>query len=182
MNCPRCSNPMNKITFKQTELDSCPACEGLWFDKDELINVLDQSSQEVTNSAIASSWDSDITREEKPSEGEFNCPKCGGKMMRYYYCDAPEIVIDGCEKGCGLFTDDGEIQKIWKYIKASEEPLSPEEQVKVDKMLLYIKRDMDAKEEALINSLVKMDNQPGLMRYPGMMLQYIYRMLYKAGL
>jgi len=182
MNCPRCNNPMNIVKVSETELDVCPACEGIWFDKDELQTVLDKSEPEIKNSAMAVSWDSEITREEKPGEGEFVCPRCGGKMMRYYYCADPSITIDGCEKGCGLFTDDGEIQKIWKNIHQAEAPLSPEEQLKVDRLMKELKLDAERKEEALIDSLVKMDNQPGLMRFPGMVLQYIYRMLYKAGL
>jgi len=181
MNCPRCDHEMKATSLNGSELDVCPACEGIWFDKDEMETVLDTSEGEIAESGIAPSWQAEVERKEKPGNDDFTCPRCGGVMNRYCYCMVPDIVVDGCEKGCGVFTDDGEIRKIWKYIQDTKAPLSPEEEARIKAIMDKVKADQEMKEEALIDSLVKMDNQPGMMRYPGKVLQFIYRLLYKSG-
>ncbi|MDD5746042.1 MAG: zf-TFIIB domain-containing protein [Candidatus Omnitrophica bacterium] len=44
LSCPCCDLPMDKVSFNAAEAiiaDYCPHCEGLWFDKGELIAVTD---------------------------------------------------------------------------------------------------------------------------------------------
>ena len=60
--------------------------------------------------------------------------------------------------------------------------MSPEEQDKVNTILAKVNENFKKKEKTLIDSLVLMDKKPGWQKYPGSVLQFIYRMLYKAGL
>lgn len=182
MICPRCKNNMEEISLNNAKLDICKSCEGLWFDKNELQTIISMPENEIKSSIISSSWETDTIRNEKPSDGELLCPRCDTILSRYYYSMLPDIVIDGCEDGCGIFTDDGEIKKIWDFLQESLKPISPEMKEKVDILLKQVKDECKQKEEVLIDSLVKMDDSPGIMKYPGMVLQFIYRMLYKAGI
>ena len=36
MQCPRCKSDLIVVEFDDIELDSCPECGGLWFDRGEM--------------------------------------------------------------------------------------------------------------------------------------------------
>ncbi len=40
MRCPHCSTPLSRLTIGTLELDECPACLGMWFDRGELQRLL----------------------------------------------------------------------------------------------------------------------------------------------
>lgn len=53
--CPICSKKMQKILVDQTEkiiIDECPDYHGLWFDKGELLQVIEKGSNGMENRII----------------------------------------------------------------------------------------------------------------------------------
>ncbi|MCD6310289.1 MAG: zf-TFIIB domain-containing protein [Candidatus Eremiobacteraeota bacterium] len=182
MKCPRCAQDMYTGSIQNAELDICPACDGIWFDQDELTIVIKMGEEEIEKSEIAPILQSGVIKQESPGEGELLCPRCNEVMMRYYYAGVPGIVVNGCQKGCGIFTDDSELKKILEHVAEMSRPMSPEEQDKVNTILAKVNENFKKKEKTLIDSLVLMDKKPGWQKYPGSVLQFIYRMLYKAGL
>lgn len=182
LTCPRCSVDMKKIHVRNVELDLCESCEGLWFDRDEIGQVAAMGEEEAAASPLAPSLETDKERLESPGKGDLKCPRCGSEMYRYIYMVSSGVVVDGCEKGCGVWLDDGEIRKIIEYSIESERALDPETERMLREKLQAVKREARANEEKFIDSLVLMDNRPGLMRYPGKVLQCIYRCFYKMGL
>jgi uncharacterized protein len=181
--CPRCHNKeMSIIHVHDVELDFCASCEGVWFDKDELEQVLKIGEAETAGTELAPSFDSDLERLETPGMGGLKCPRCSSAMFRYNYAVSSGILLDGCEKGCGLWLDDGEIRKIFEYTIEADKELDPEVEQNLLKKLAAVRTDAKLKEEKLIDSLVVMDNRPGMMSIPGKFLQLIYRGLYKMGL
>lgn len=182
MECPRCQGAMRPVDVRGVELDLCPTCEGLWFDADELMAVLKGGTADVQQSEIAVSWDAEIEREERPAiEGGLTCPRCSQAMDRYRYAVLSNVIVDGCGAGHGVWLDDGELRKVFEYVEEAAK-VDPVKEAGLKSALRRIEVEAKVKEEALIDSLVRLDNQPGPMRLLGYPLQLVYRVLYKMGL
>jgi Zn-finger nucleic acid-binding protein len=181
MQCPRCCCEMRKVHVKNIELDTCDACEGVWFDRDELRQVLDMKIDEVYASEISRTMETDADREETPGRSEMPCPRCGRELTRYSYQGYSGIILDGCDETCGIWLDDGELKKLFEYMVDANRP-DPEKEMMLVKELKKIKAESDFKSQQLIDSLVMMDNRPGLMKIPGMILQGVYKMLDRMGI
>jgi Zn-finger nucleic acid-binding protein len=186
MDCPRCGKELREIDVNGVMLDICDSCEGLWFDQGELGRILENAGEaeaSIHQSDASVSWEGEPVPGESPSDPGLQCPKCGEAMRRYNYAVSSNILIDACEKNkCGAWLDDGEIKRIIDYLGNYRDSLDPEEKELLKVKLDRIKADASLREEALIDSLVKMDDKPGLMRIPGEMLQFVYRIMYRMGL
>lgn len=183
MNCPRCAVPLRSVSLRDIEIDTCDRCHGLWFEEDELKRAVETTGDKLAEtSALSDSWNAEVTRAEAPGQGELACPKCGKTMPRYRYAVTTDVILDGCPAGCGVWVDEGELRKIFNFMVESRKPLDPKQYEEIQKKLDAIKKEAKEKEEALIDSLVQMDDKPGLWRYPGEILQFIYRIFYKVGL
>lgn len=180
--CPRCSEKMRIIKLNDTELDLCDGCEGVWFDRNELDAVLKMGEASASQSTLAPSFDAEFERKETPGMGGLKCPRCNSELFRYNYMISSGIIIDGCEKGCGIFMDDGEIRKVFRFAVEQEKELDPETEKRMKALLAATEQEAKMKEEKLIDSLVLMDNRGGIMSIPGKVLQGIYRIFYKMGL
>jgi Zn-finger nucleic acid-binding protein len=42
MNCPRCHSPLNVSQRQGVEIDTCPACRGVWLDRGELDKIINR--------------------------------------------------------------------------------------------------------------------------------------------
>lgn len=180
MKCPRCNEELRTVTVAGVAVDVCDKCEGVWFDQGELQSLLEKA-EDLKASELNRSWEGEL-RKEAPTGGTINCPKCGREMDRYRYCYSSEIFVDGCGQGCGLWLDDTELRQIVSYLIESNKPLDPETEQKLATSLEAVKADFNQREEALIDSLVKMDDKPGIFQPAGEVLQFVYRILYKMGL
>lgn len=45
MNCPICQKKMEKVLFHGVEIDYCPDCMGIWFEKGELYDAKDEKEE-----------------------------------------------------------------------------------------------------------------------------------------
>ena len=106
MKCPACSNLMIVVEHENIELDYCMDCSGVWFDAGELELLLE--SMELEGSSL--SLDSILTSPEaKSSEKKRKCPICRQKMKKATVGHEPEVLIDACQRGDGLWFDKGEV-------------------------------------------------------------------------
>ncbi|MCD6310490.1 MAG: zf-TFIIB domain-containing protein [Candidatus Eremiobacteraeota bacterium] len=179
MKCPRCKNEMNPVTIQYIEVNMCPACEGVWFDSGELNRVIHMGEAEIEKSELAPSLHSDITYDEKPSLREFPCPRCGDLMMRYYYGAISDIVIDGCQQGCGVFLDDGELKRILVHLIGEEKTLSPEDEAFMQELMKELHDDYEKEEvkSTTMDTIEIMDKKSGRKNYSGKFLQLIHKIL-----
>lgn len=114
MHCPNCKNGLSeKLNIGAVEINKCPKCRGLWFDKDELRKAKDEKAGDAI-------WfDVDLWKdggEFQPSESVRNCPACNIALYEIGYGDSG-IRIDACKKCYGIWLDRGELQKIVDYVK-----------------------------------------------------------------
>lgn len=109
MKCPVCHIPMIVVEHEQIELDNCTDCAGVWFDAGELELLLE--TMQVEEHAL--SLDSILTSPEaKSSEKKRKCPICGKKMKKATVGHKPEVLIDVCPRGDGLWFDKGEVGQL----------------------------------------------------------------------
>ncbi len=123
MFCPNCKDKnLTRADYKGIQLDSCPACYGVWFDKDELRRVKDKEDKFLR-------WiDFDPWEDEtkfRIDKSPRVCPDCGVPFYTVKYDGLP-IEIDLCNVCHGIWLDKGELDKIIKYLeeKISRETLS----------------------------------------------------------
>ena len=120
MKCPACSSPMIVVEHEQIELDYCTDCSGVWFDAGELELLLE--TMQLGESSL--SLDNVLTSPEAESkEKKRKCPICRQKMKKATVGHNPEVLIDACRRGDGLWFDKGEVgQLITQLPDKAQEP------------------------------------------------------------
>lgn len=119
MDCPKCVGKLEKKKIENIEVDVCSVCEGIWFDAGELKEVLEADAKDFDYI--------DVGREEfdgkelAAAEIDLNerigkCPRCNNNivLIQTRYEKNPDLVVDICPMGHGLWLDGGEIQKLRK--------------------------------------------------------------------
>ncbi len=117
MICPACHNPMIVVEYKKIELDYCVNCQGVWFDCGELELLLSAVSSGGTGFS-----DKGIihSSEVKTPEKKRGCPICGRKMSKNLIGETPQILIDACPRGEGLWFDGGELDSLSKPLPSGQ--------------------------------------------------------------
>ena len=108
MLCPVCRKPMVIVEFQNIELDTCPDCQGLWFDAQELGQLFDLAGVPERYHDLESQVD------RLPHVGpRRRCPRC---RRRLESVRAPstsgELILDECPRGDGLWFDRGELESL----------------------------------------------------------------------
>lgn len=109
MICPTCREVMIVVEQDKIELDHCPSCLGVWFDAGELELMLE--SMELDSGALSLAQIAKLP-EAKTKEKKRRCPICGKKMKKAHIGQEPEVLIDVCPRGDGLWFDGGEVHLI----------------------------------------------------------------------
>jgi len=121
MLCPVDKHPMIVVEYAQIELDHCPQCKGVWFDAGELDLLLKSGNCEFRE---------DHCRLELPhtkvTEKKRKCPICKRDMQKRLVGNPPDIMIDACGLGHGLWFDGGELNQFLKSFtpKSGSHPIS----------------------------------------------------------
>ncbi len=104
---------MEKVLFHDVEVDYCPECLGVWFDKDELRYAKDDKDAQLK-------WlDFDIWRDKgkfKLSKSDLYCPVDRTGLMQISY-DNSNVKIDFCKFCQGIWLDRGEFKQIMVYLR-----------------------------------------------------------------
>jgi len=113
------------VEHEKIELDYCTSCLGVWFDAGELALLLESMDLDVGEFNIA---DIMTLPEKSIAERKRRCPVCRKKMRKAAIGHEPEVVIDACPRGEGLWFDGGEVGHVITQLldKPSAEPGAPE--------------------------------------------------------
>lgn len=101
MHCPKCvrtSLTPSKVQKTDVVVDACASCKGVWFDADELNDVLPLASKDLQLPSGA-----------KPTG--MTCPKCRVPLKAYTYPQT-YVEIDMCGECRGLWLDRREFTEI----------------------------------------------------------------------
>lgn len=101
MFCPRCKSvnlKHGRVKSKNTIIDYCPVCKGIWFDAGELEEV----------SALAAK---DLQIQDGAQKNARICPRCRKLLYAFEY---PQtfVLVDMCSNCKGLWLDAGELKEI----------------------------------------------------------------------
>jgi len=106
--CPVCRQQMIVVEHANIELDYCVRCKGVWFDASEL-DLLFRSLDLAQGDDAASLMK---LPKRRPGEAPRKCPRCRKKMHKMMIGQEPEVMIDSCVKGHGLWFDGGELGQV----------------------------------------------------------------------
>ncbi len=67
MKCPICSIELQNIERKGFEYDCCPKCHGVWLDRSELVNIVENSEMERVRTSLQ------MTSQRTIMNGEIDC-------------------------------------------------------------------------------------------------------------
>lgn len=100
--CPKCSVMMKQIVvttpMTAVEVDHCQGCEGYWFDRYELVKVIDEK------------MDGPLPYENIEERGNIAvCPRCRGHIDTKSLWD---IKVDLCNDCGGIWLDKGELKEV----------------------------------------------------------------------
>ena len=103
MRCPKCRADMEQINYEGTEVDRCSYCSGIWFDDGEL--------ELLSNKKAATAIDTGAHERSKNFNqlDEYDCPRCGGEMIRKVDPQQTHIWYESCGECNGSFFDAGEL-------------------------------------------------------------------------
>jgi hypothetical protein len=113
MECPNDNEYLERMLFHDVEVDYCPKCLGIWFDKDELRLAKDDKDNKLN-------WlDVDLWRDKLKfhvSRSGRHCPvdRAGLQEVKY---DGTKTKVDFCKMCGGVWLDRGEFKQIINYLK-----------------------------------------------------------------
>jgi len=102
MKCPVCYERLRHMMIKNTIIDYCPCCNGIWFDKDEVL--LFSHNPENLEIELGKGL-----KNIYPSERI--CPRCGSSMSEGELLSS-ELLIDECTNCHGLWFDANELNQL----------------------------------------------------------------------
>jgi len=127
MICPACKSDMIVVEHHKIELDYCPGCRGVWFDSGELELLLESAGLEGLEPLLANLAGS---TEDRSAEKKRRCPICVKKMKKIVVGQEPEILLDICRQGDGLWFDGEElVQLVGQLARKAEGKPTPQQEI-----------------------------------------------------
>jgi len=103
MICPKCRSSMYAVEVEGHAAERCAGCEGLWFELREQEHLKD-----INGSAAAIDCADAAKGRLYNNVRNYNCPSCGGPMVKMVVPEQPHIQIEQCGVCHGAFFDAGE--------------------------------------------------------------------------
>jgi len=106
MRCPKCRADMELVEYEGTEIDRCNICKGMWFDAGEIEALRDKQA-----AAAIDTGDASVGKQSNTLD-DYQCPRCGGAMVRLVDARQPHIWFETCSSCSGSFLDAGELRDL----------------------------------------------------------------------
>jgi Zn-finger nucleic acid-binding protein len=121
MRCPVCKVPMIIVEHERIELDYCTKCMGVWFDAGELELLVESMGIDAADFNMRKILGSP---EKNIKESARKCSLCRKKMKKVAIGSSPEVIIDACVLGEGLWFDGGEVGQVIKQLISQPKTVS----------------------------------------------------------
>ena len=108
MECPVDGIALEKHLIHSIEVEKCPECQGLWFEKGELRETKDAEEFDLNWMDFELWSDQDAFNAKLSSR---KCPVCGKSMAAIMYANT-KVKIDYCMEEHGIWLDQGEFESI----------------------------------------------------------------------
>ena len=127
MKCPRDATTLQPFMVEgRIEVGRCSSCRGLWLDKGELEQLQETIERDhgnltdVLKDTVGASFDQ--VRQER--QGPARCPRCDAEMETREYGYNSQVMIDACPEGCGVWLDNGELERLEAFYEAGREEIT----------------------------------------------------------
>ncbi|MEA2553989.1 MAG: hypothetical protein QOJ65_2165 [Fimbriimonadaceae bacterium] len=107
--CPDCQTSLEDKSFYDIPISVCPNCAGIWLDKDDMYRIRTELNPDQIR---------DIEAKVAPKPNPLpapshnpHCPVCHQALLPYHYAGGP-VVLHTCEKVCGIWVQDKEMDKV----------------------------------------------------------------------
>jgi len=118
MNCPACKGTCAQETYEGVSIDVCEKCKGIWLDQGEFEQIVSKREKVFKRSEVeAVNRLCGVNGSPKEEESrKLTCPKCNSENMKTQnYSYSSGVIIDRCPKGCGIWLDADELEKVQMY-------------------------------------------------------------------
>ncbi len=110
MHCVKCKAYTETTELLNVEVDVCPDCQGIWFDRSELSAIVGTQQDLRVQPG-----------EMKPTP--YSCPRCAQPLMEAPYTWDKTLLVDICA-GCeGIYLDAGELEKVTDAVQELQSKL-----------------------------------------------------------
>ena len=116
--CPGCGANLSLYRLYSIEVEGCPACEGVWFDKDELRRLKDRIDRGSWGNLRWMDDELNAIGNSTATRTGRGCPKCAGTNLLAVRFGPTDVVIDCCPACQGFWLDRGELERIVAYLRA----------------------------------------------------------------
>lgn len=128
--CPSCGSKLNDYELFKIRIEGCPACKGIFLDKDELRKLKDKVEHGSWHDLRWMDDEIEAINVLKVIASRRKCPKCSdAKLLTVSFGDS-NIFIDWCTHCKGIWLDKDEFEDITKYLLAKLNTLSSKEMKK----------------------------------------------------
>lgn len=107
MNCPKCqSAALVEFKVEGVAVDRCAGCQGIWFDAQELSQLLAEDARRVAELRHGAG--------NQQSDGKRGrCPRDSAELLRMYSAMDRAVTLDACADCHGIWLDGGEFEKLF---------------------------------------------------------------------
>lgn len=107
MKCPKCQTEnIGDFIVDGVTVNRCAACDGVWFDAQELTELLADDARQVAALLRGRSH-------EQAHSQRAQCPRDGTTLLRVYSAIDKSVIIDACPECHGIWLDGGEFAKLF---------------------------------------------------------------------
>jgi len=107
MNCPKCQTAtLAEFKVEKIAVDRCSTCDGIWFDAQELSQLLVEDARQVAELRRGA-------RREPLDDKRGRCPRDGAELLRIYSAIDRSVTLDACADCHGIWLDGGEFEKLF---------------------------------------------------------------------
>jgi len=121
LKCPVCYKDLKKITYEKQEVDICESCGGVWFDREEMLNVINGlfSKNLIESESVSEAYGKSALASKDLEQYKRYCPRCREKMEVFNYSYDSNVFLDRCPNCKGIWADRRELEEVGKYIKGN---------------------------------------------------------------
>ena len=107
MKCPKCtSESLVEFKVEAVAVDRCSSCDGIWFDAQELGELLAEEAKQVASLRRGS-------MHEELDGKKGRCPRDAEELLRVYSAADKTVILDACPECRGIWLDGGEFEKLF---------------------------------------------------------------------
>ena len=120
MKCPFHHANLKTINYHGVDVDICPSCQGIWFDKGELKEYLDNFLTEKKDIPVSDfQVGNAVNKISLPPQTSLDCPRCGKSLVSFNYAYNSNILLEKCLNCNGIWVDGGKLTKLANYMKGN---------------------------------------------------------------